>query len=77
MPTDDGIIKRHNFRATIGTQNELLAEIRQSLAEARSDTAKQIFKEFDEYRVQQQYCIVHIDIGIDDYNSLKKKFKVD
>ena len=48
----------------------------QMLNEARSDNAKQIFKELDKYQVEQQYCITHVDIGIGDYNDLKKKYKV-
>jgi hypothetical protein len=37
MTTNNEIIKKHNIRATIGTQNELLAEIHLCMGEARAE----------------------------------------
>ena len=46
--TDDEIIKGHNIRTSIGTQNELLAEVKLCMAEARADVVKEVFREIIE-----------------------------
>ncbi len=48
MQTNDEIIKRHNIRATIGTQNELIAEIKLIMDEVKINTTKLIFDGLNE-----------------------------
>lgn len=75
MATNDEIIRKHNLEGAGG----LGIEVNEALNEARSDTAKQIFKVIDRYEVTKYKPESHgiAWLPFDEYQALKKKYEVD
>ena len=81
MATNEEIMEESRYYPVLKESDDEMAKVcvRDMLNEARSDTAKQIFKVIDRYEVTKYKPESHgiAWLPFDEYQALKKKYEVD